>query len=488
MAEQHHDHGADPGSTEQRMSGPDAERETVIQEAIAPSDHDGRIDALLEADAPAEEVARQVELLEAPDAADTLERLGTGDSVEIIDQMEDLAAAEALAHMQIPIALTLFSDFSVEEAARYLALMEPDDAADLIQELPRDRSEALLRRLPAALGRLVRHDPETAGGLMTTEFVSIPASRSVGDATELIRRRRDEVIKDYLYCTGPDGKLEGVIALRDLLLAEPSEIVADLMDREIDALRPDVDQEEVAAVFDRYDYFTLPVVDAEGRLLGIVTIDDIVDIIRAEQTEDAYKQVGAGVGEAVYSSLRKKVRSRLPWLMLNLFAAAVGAAVVFQFEGLIGKIAILAVLMPVIANQAGNAGQQSLAVTLRGLVLGDMSRERVGPLLVRETLLGLITGFLTGGAMALIIFVFSVTGIIDINPRVGLVAMAAMTGALSVGCLIGTGIPLLMSRLGLDPATASSIFLTMLTDTAAFVTFLGLACFFQGWLIPAVGG
>ena len=474
----------------QRTSGQDpAEQDakslTVIQDPGDVAEHEERIDALVGSDAPAEEVARHVELLDAPDAADTLERLETDDSVEVIDRMKDEAAAEALSHMQLPIALTIFADFSIEEAARYLALMEPDDAADLLQELPDERSRALLQRLPAELGRLVQHDPETAGGLMTTEFVSLPVSGSVADAIESIRRRPDEVIKDFVYCISAGGVLEGVIALRDLLLAAPSETVENLMHRDVDAMRPDVDQEDVAEIFDRYDYFTLPVIDENNRLLGIVTIDDVVDIIRAEQTEDAFKQVGAGVGEAVYSSLGQKIRSRLPWLLVNLLMAGLAAAVVFQFEYLIEEIAILAVMMPVIANQAGNAGHQSLAVTLRGLVLGDVSKERVAPLLLRETALGLITGFVTGGAMALVIWGLSSSGVIESSPRVGLVAMVAMTGALSVGCLIGTGIPLLMDRVGFDPATASSIFLTMLTDTAAFATFLGLASVLQQWLLTA---
>lgn len=467
---------------------PGAATETVIQDPVAPEEHDDRVDALVESDASPEEVARHVEDLDAPDAADTLERLETVESVEVIDQMEDEAAAEALSHMQLPIALTLFADFSIEEAARYLALMEPDDAADLLQELPIERTTELLQRLPIELHKLVSYDSETAGGLMTTQFVAVPASLSVAEATELIRDRRDDVIKDYLYCISDEGKLVGVIALRDLLLARSKEIVGDLMNREITVLRPEVDQEEVAEVFERYDYFTLPVIDPEERLLGIVTIDDVVDIIRAEQTEDAFKQVGAGVGEAVYSPLGKKIKSRLPWLLVNLFTAAIAAAVVFQFEALIGEIAILAVLMPVIANQAGNAGHQSLAVTLRGLVLGDVSKERVAPLLARETALGLVTGLVTGAAMALVIWGFTAIGVFDSNPRVGLVAMAAMTGALSVGCLLGTGIPLIMNRLGADPATASSIFLTMLTDTAAFAAFLGLAFLFQNWLLPGAAG
>ena len=213
----------DPGADADRP------RETVIQDPVAPAEHDDRVDALVESDAPAEEVARHVEELDAPDAADTLERLEPEESVEVIERMEDEAAAEALSHMQIPIALTLFADFSIEESSRYLALMEPDDAADFLQELPKDRARTLLQRLPAELGRLVQYDPETAGGLMTTEFVSIGASQTVADATEQIRSRRDEIIKDFIYCTGNDGTLEGVIALRDLLLAEPDDRVADLL-------------------------------------------------------------------------------------------------------------------------------------------------------------------------------------------------------------------------------------------------------------------
>jgi len=469
-------------------SAGDEPTETVIQDPGDIAEHEQRIDALVESDAPADEVARHVEELDAPDAADTLERLEPEDSIEVIDRMEDENAAEALAHMQLPIALTLFSDFTDEEAGRYLALMEPDDAADLIQSLPKERALALLQRLPVELSKLVQYNPETAGGLMTTEFVSIPASLTVADATELIRSRRDEIIKDYVYCIGDDGRLAGLATLSDLLLASPDERVSDLMNREVTALRPDVDQEEVAEVFDRYDYFTLPVVDDDNRLLGVITIDDVIDIIRAEHTEDTYKQVGAGMGEAVYSPIRVKIRSRLPWMLLNLLTASFAAIVVLQFTGLIAEIAILAVLMPVIANEAGNAGQQSLAVTLRGLVLGDVSKERVAPLLLREMGLGLIAGFITGGALALVIALLSTSGIIDTDPRVGLIAMIAMTGALGFGCLIGSGIPILMSRVGFDPATASTIFLTMLTDTTSFAAFLGLAFLSQSWLLPNGAG
>lgn len=487
-------------SSGQARENPPAERSdgeeagaVVLREAERAGSAEPDIAALVQADATPEQIASVVETLPPADAADTLEAIESDASLRVLDAMEDEQAAHALAEMERPLAAEILQhDLEVAEAARYLLLMDSDDAADLVQALPKDRASALLRAMPrgeaAELGRLCLYDPESAGGIMTTDFLRLRAGGSVGDAREQIRRNPEDLEYLHLYCVSDEGALLGAVTIKSLLLAKSGQALDDIMEREVVVLRPDQDREEVARIFDRYDYLALPVVDDDRRLLGLVTIDDVLDIIRAENTEDAYKQVGAGPREAVYSPLREKIRSRMPWLTLNLLTGSLGAMVISRFEPLIAQVAFLAVLMPMIANQAGNAGQQSLAVTLRGLVLGEVRRERVSPLLIREVTLGIVSGAIAGATLGVIVALLALAGLISAPWEIGLLVAIAMIGALGVGCFVGAGIPLLMQRLGFDPATASTIFLTMLTDAGSFLAFLGLASLGQHWLQIPMGG
>ena len=229
-------------------------------------------------------------------------------------------------------------------------------------------------------------------------------------------------------------------------------------------------------------------VDAQGKLIGMITVDDVVDIIAAEATEDAYKQVGAGEDEAVYSTVLDKIRGRTPWLMANLLMAQLGSAVLLVFAGLIEAIPVVAVVSPIIANQSGNSGHQSMAITLRGLVLGEVRRERVWPLVRREIAFGAITGLMIG-----VVFGIAAALLGPLVPTLagyeidwwwlGAASGLAMAGALTVSCLVGTGVPMLMDRIGFDPATASSIFVTMLTDAISYATFLALVLVMRQLLI-----
>jgi magnesium transporter len=257
---------------------------------------------------------------------------------------------------------------------------------------------------------------------------------------------------------------------------------------------PETDREEVAKLFERYDYLTMPVVDQKRRILGMITIDDVIDIIAAETTEDALKQVGAGSDEQVISSVRDKIKGRLPWLAVNLGTASMAAAAVLPFQDAIELIPVVAVIFPIIANQAGNTGFQSLAVTLRGIVLGEIRKDRIKPLFMRELAFGLLSGAVIGVIVfSLIVGLGHLGRLTDIGLfsgfgwRLGLVAGAAMNGVMIVGCMVGTDVPLVMKRLGADPAAASSIFLIMLTDMFSFATFLGLVFFLRDWLMSGQG-
>ena len=272
-----------------------------------------------------------------------------------------------------------------------------------------------------------------------------------------------------------------MLGYRRLVIAGPDERISDVCDREIAAIPPELDRETVAIEFEKYDYRALPVVDASNHLLGVVTVDEVLESIRAEGTEDAQKMVGAGREEMVFSTTAEKLKSRIPWLVVNLITSSIGALVVLQFEGLIAEIAILAVLMPVIANQSGNAGQQSLAVTLRGIVLDQVNEKVAARLLLRETMVGAINGLIAGVLVGSLVAGISLASGSD-TWRLGAVIAVSMTCSLTIGTFTGTGLPILMRRLGADPATASTIFLTMVTDSLSFLIFLGTAASLAGWL------
>ncbi len=454
---------------------------------------DEQVQQMIAQEALPEELAARVEEQEPADAADTIERLDREEQAALVHHMQDEAAADALAHMELPLAATVLLDLDPPEAAALLGLMDPDDAADLLQEVPKDRRKAILATVPprqaAVLGKLALYDPETAGGIMTTTVGVVRAGVTIGRAIGVLKRNPIEEEQNEVYCVDDQKRLVGTIGLRDLLVLDDEARVEDHMERDVHAVVPDVDREEVARMFERYDLLTLPVVDPEQRVLGIITVDDVVDIIAAEATEDAYKQVGAGEAEAVYSTTLDKLKGRTPWLLVNLLVAQLGSAVLLAYEGLINAIPVVAIVYPIIANQSGNSGHQSMAITLRGLVLGEVRRERVWPLVRREIAFGAVTGLLIGVILglgaALIAPLIPTLADYQINWWwLGAVSGLAMAGALTVSCLVGTGVPMMMDRLGFDPATASSIFVTMLTDAISYATFLTLVLVMRGLLAP----
>jgi len=425
-------------------------------------------------------LAEAAERQEAPDAADMLETLEEEAAGEVLGNMEDHAAALALAEMQIPLAIGVLDDIIEEEpkyASLLLQLMAPDDAADLLQALPEGERKRLLalmsKRRAADIGRLVTYERESAGGLMTTDFLSLHRDMTVQQAIDHIRATvTDEDIVEALVVD--DGNhLVGALGLRKLLLAKPADRVADLMTAEVDALPVAMDREEVARAFDRYDHTMMPVVDHHHRLLGVVTVDDVIDIIRQEQTEDVQRTVGAGKGEAVYSPLSEKVRGRFPWMVASTVLTCTAGSVLLMAEGLIAELPVLAFVMAVIAPLAGNAGHQALAVTLRGIVLDEVRADRVAMHVVRESAVGLLIGVVVGALLSAGLYGYlEWTGGADWH--FALVPLLATPVAMAVGTFAGAGIPLAMRRFGFDPAHASAIVLIMITDGVSFLATVSL--------------
>ncbi|MCH8315501.1 MAG: magnesium transporter [Planctomycetes bacterium] len=452
-----------------------------VEDVAETSPHDERVAALLEHSIDVPVLAEAVEQQEAADAADTLETLHEEEAAEVLEQMDDQSAAEALAEMQAPLAVRVIEeeiDEDIAYAAKLIELMAPDDAADLLQEIGDSYREEVLAAMPLAtatkLRELIGYDPETAGGLMTTDFPILNDDLSVANAVDRLRAQDLPKVVQHLLVVGADNRVVGAVGLRDLVLGQPDQSLSEIMNPTVKAVRPEVDREEVAREFDRYDYSMLPVIDLDDRLIGIVTVDDVIDIIRAEQTEDVQKTVGAGAQEAVYSGVMEKFRGRFPWLMVSLVMMVPTAWIILMFEDLIREAPILAMLMPVIAAIVGNGGHQALAVTQRGLVLEEVRRERILPLLVREWTVGLMTGFVLGAIILLGV------GLLSLRSTSASWWLGAVTGvgtmvAMSVGTLFGSVIPMLMKRLGFDPAQSSAIFLIMITDAVSFGIILSLS-------------
>jgi len=306
---------------------------------------------------------------------------------------------------------------------------------------------------------------------MTTECLALDSLLSTDQAVKVIRREIAGVeMPYYCYLVDTDDLLIGVASLRDVLMSAPGALLRDLVtDRTLITVLFDVDKEEVAHQLSHYSFLALPVVDYKGRFLGVVTHDDIIDIIHEEASEDMLGMVGAGVDETVDTPWKQSVQKRLPWLLVNMVNSAFSAWVVHFFEGTIAQMATLAVLMPIVANQAGNTGQQALAVMIRELATSRFDHTRAWSAVLRETRVGLANGCIV--ALLVLLFVFLVTG------QAGLAkVMAAALGLdMILGAVAGASIPLLLKTMGRDPAQASSIFLTTLTDSAGFFFFLGLA-------------
>ncbi len=412
------------------------------------------------------------------DTADELENLSLREQLEYIREMDVEDASESISEMERHERNALVSRLAPEVAADILRNMSPDDAADILEELGEEVRTKIFRRLgredAEEISDLLQFDPDSAGGVMNTEILALDQSMNAKQAINLIRDRVEESeIPYYAYIVDEFRHLKGVLSLRDLLLSPGKTVLRDLLhEQNLIAVPFDVDKEEVARLISRYNFLALPVVDHEQRLLGMVTVDDVIDIIHEEASEDMQSMVGAGGDETVDSPWIYSLQKRLPWLMLNVFNSALSAYVVHLFEGTIAQMAILAALMPIVANQAGNTGQQSLAVMIRQLAMESFNRKKSWVAVFREAKIGLVNGCIIGILVFVLLFAWTR------NHVLAFVMALALGLDMLIGAVAGASIPLVLRELGRDPAQASSIFLTTLTDSIGFLTFLGLAAVF----------
>jgi magnesium transporter len=308
---------------------------------------------------------------------------------------------------------------------------------------------------------------------MTRTFISLSGAWTAGRAIQYLRRiRPDADSAYYLYIVDDGGRLEGIVSLRDLIIAAPETRLAEIMHGEVHRARDDMDQEEMARMVQRYDLVALPVVDAQDRLVGVITVDDVLDVVEEEATEDILKLAGVGVKERALSPVRESIRRRVPWLAVNMCVALVAAGIVSLFEDTIAKVAALAAIMPIVAGQGGNAGVQTSTIVVRGLALDEIDVSDLLRVLRKEILLGCVKGVFFGAALGLIAYAW----LGDQNLTLATIAAVAMFANMLVASLAGVLIPMTLRYvLKLDPATAAGVFDTMLTDIMGFFIFLGLS-------------
>ena len=417
------------------------------------------------------------------DAADILEELGEDAATDLLADLDPDDAAEVLEEMHDDLAADILEDLDPERAADFLEEMPADEAADVMAALDPEVRAGIFSIMEdpaeADVRRLLAYPPDSAGGLMTTEVAKLPVGMTAGEAIERVRQMNEELEDlSYVYIVDDEDILVGVLSFRDLVFKRPGVGLDEAMIHNPVAVSPFADREEAAELTNRYHLFSIPVVDDQNRLLGMVTNEEVIEAIQMEATEDFAVATGAGAEETVFTPVLGSVRMRIPWLSLNLVMALLVAFVVERQTGIISQEPVLAALMPVIALLGGNGGFQSLAVVIRSLATDDVPRSQVVQVVGRQFSVGVMNGLILGvlsGALALFLINAGVFESQASGAEIaGVVALAAF-GNVAVAGLAGASIPLLLRKLGADPAQASSIFLTLITDLVGFGGFLLVA-------------
>lgn len=404
--------------------------------------------------------------------------------LDLIHENEDSALA-LLAHLSDEVIADIVEEEDDEDKYELLKLfsdvkqkhileeMSNDEVTDLLGELEDEEQQELLAKLSSEdrqdVKELMCYDEDSAGGLMTTEFISIRAKNTVRQTLEYLQRNTDGETAYYLYVTDRQNVLKGVVSLRDIVSSTFDTNMLEITNPNVISVRYDEDQEAVWKQFEKYGFVMMPVVDEENHMLGIITVDDIMDVIQEETTEDINRLGQVGKEERIDSQLFESLKSRLPWLVINLFTAVMAAAVISLFEGTISQVVSLATIMPIVTGMGGNAGTQSLTIVVRGLSLGELTKENAVSILAKEVGVGLFSGIVIGVLIAVGAMLF------ERNPMFGLVTGAAMFLNMILANIAGYFIPVLLEKCHVDPALASGVFVTTVTDVLGFLFFLGLA-------------
>ena len=444
-----------------------------------------RIDLVLES------VRRLLRMGATPNLLNLLQKQHPADLAQlfsVLPEKERHAAFNTLVEKNGRLAMEALSELGPDQGGELLALRSAEEIARLVQELPSDDAAPLIERLTPELrdvvldlirpkpgggvSDLLEYPEQTAGRLMNPNVFALPDELTAGEAITALQGARDVEMVFYLYAVDDRRHLVGVVSLRRLLLVPPDTPLKRIMTTEVYSARVETDQEEVAGMVASYNLLAIPVVDEENKLVGVVTVDDVIDVIKDEATEDVYRMAGVSMEDGVLTPPMQSLRRRLPWLGVNLITAFIAATVVSFFEDTILQVVGLAALMPVVAGMGGNAATQTLAVTVRGLALGELTWANARSALGKEAFVGLGNGMALGAVAAL--GAWALKG----DPFLGLILALAMIINMFIAAIAGTLIPLGLRAAKVDPALASSVFITTLTDVFGFLSFLGLATVF----------
>ena len=416
--------------------------------------------------------------LKAPDLADVIELLDPDARVQLIEILGPSLDYEVLSELEPAVRDQLSEALPNELLAKAIGELESDDAAYVIENLEKADQAEIMARLPsedrAALARNLEYPEETAGRLMQADVVAVAPFWNVGQVIDYMRESDDlpDTFSE-IFVVDPKFKVLGSLELSRVLRSKRHVLVEAIMERDRAVVLATDDQEKIARQFQRYDLMSAPVVDANNRLLGVVTVDDVVEVISEEAEADIKAMAGVG-NESMTDTVAVTARSRMPWLVVNLGTAIIAAWVIKLFSATIEQMVALAALMPIVASLGGNAGTQTMTVTVRALATAELGRVNAPRVITRETGVGLVNGLILSVIMAAVVLVWFGSS------KLGLVIAAAMLVNLLCAALAGILIPLALHELKLDPAPASGVFVTMVTDVVGFFAFLGLASL---WLV-----
>lgn len=416
------------------------------------------------------------------DIAEILEKLDIDDAFYVFKLCDSEKQSMILVEFDEELQAELISRLNMQEISPIVENLETDEVTNLISEIPKAKAEEILNSLDKEDSSQIRKQLNfreyTAGRLMTTEFASAFEFDTVRKAIIKLRRVAKETDDIYLlYVTDEENHLTGFIKLKDLFLAPLNQKVSRLVKEEVFSIHYDTDQEEVARMFRKYDLVSAAVVDDLNRIIGRITVDDILDIVQEEASEDILRMGGVSEEERLNTSIWDSIRRRLVWLIVNLGTATIASTTVSFFEDTIHNVVFLAALMPIVAGMGGNAGTQAITVVVRNIATGDLNSANWMVAFRKESLIGIINGLTLGSITGLAVYFF--WG----KPALALVIFLAMLANLILAAIVGACIPMALKVLRIDPAIASSIFVTMTTDTFGFFCFLGLATLFLQYLV-----
>jgi len=391
-------------------------------------------------------------------------------------------AARTLRELPPEILPQVFEAVTDQRLAEVIGRLEIDDLLEMVDWIPEERREEIVHRLPdhkrAELDKAALYPESSAGRVMTTSFVALDEKMTAQEAIDSIRSLGgDDASILHLYVVDDQRSLSGVVPIRRLVSAPPSRSIGELMIQEPVSVLADADQEEVAELVRRYDLLAIPVTDVDGHMLGVITVDDVIDVITEEATEDMYHLAGLSEDDRVFSPAHVSVRKRLPWMYLNLGTAFIAAWVVGLFQQSIEQMVALAIFMPVVAMMGGNGGIQALTVITRGIALGEIEFSSGVRAALKELAVGIVIGIATGTLAAAVAYFWQG------NPLLGVALFLAMVATIAIAGLLGAAVPLLLKALNQDPALGSGVIVTTFTDVFAFFSFLGIGTLLLGKML-----